>query len=32
MTESEAFVELAEDVLTVAPGDPVQVLPFATLF
>ncbi|MDN3566124.1 molybdopterin molybdotransferase MoeA [Paeniroseomonas aquatica] len=32
LTESEAFVELAEDVLTVAPGDPVQVLPFATLF
>jgi molybdopterin molybdotransferase len=32
LTESDAFVELPEDVLAVAPGDPVRVLPFAALF
>lgn len=29
LTESHAFAELTEDVTTVAPGDRVQVLPFA---
>jgi molybdopterin molybdotransferase len=32
LTESDAFAELPEDVLAVAPGDAVQVLPFAALF
>ncbi|SDD75721.1 molybdopterin molybdotransferase MoeA [Belnapia rosea] len=32
LTESDAFVELPEAVLSVAPGDAVRVLPFATLF
>jgi molybdopterin molybdotransferase len=32
LTESDAFVELPEEVLAVAPGDAVQVLPFAALF
>ena len=32
LTESEAFVELPEAVLAVAPGDILQVLPFAALF
>ncbi|MBK1657258.1 molybdopterin molybdotransferase MoeA [Paracraurococcus ruber] len=32
LTECDAFAELPEDVVTVAPGDPVRVLPFAALF
>jgi molybdopterin molybdotransferase len=32
LTESDAFVELPEDVLAVAPGDTVWVLPFAAVF
>lgn len=32
LTESDAFVELAEDIVAVAPGDTVQALPFAALF
>jgi molybdopterin molybdotransferase len=32
LTESDAFVELPEDVVAVAPGDAVRVLPFAALF
>ncbi|MFC7475468.1 gephyrin-like molybdotransferase Glp [Dankookia sp. GCM10030260] len=32
LTESDAFVELPEDVLAVAPGDVVRVLPFAAVF
>jgi molybdopterin molybdotransferase len=32
LTESDAFVELPEDVLAVAPGDTVRVLPFAAVF
>ncbi|GGC37541.1 molybdopterin molybdenumtransferase MoeA [Siccirubricoccus deserti] len=32
LTESDAFAELDEAVLTVAPGDTVAVLPFAALF
>jgi molybdopterin molybdotransferase len=32
LTESDAFAELDEAVLTVAPGDTVPVLPFAALF
>jgi len=32
LTESDAFAELPEEVLAVAPGDAVQVLPFAALF
>ena len=32
LTETDGFAELAEDVLAVAPGDPVRVLPFAALF
>jgi molybdopterin molybdotransferase len=32
LTESDAFVELPEDVLAVAPGDAVRVLPFAAVF
>jgi molybdopterin molybdotransferase len=32
LTECDAFAELAEDVLAVAPGDTVPVLPFAALF
>ena len=32
LTESDAFVELPEDVVDVAPGDVVRVLPFAALF
>jgi molybdopterin molybdotransferase len=29
LTESDAFAELPEDVSAVAPGDTIQVLPFA---
>jgi molybdopterin molybdotransferase len=32
LTESDAFAELPEEVLAVAPGDPVRVLPFAAVF
>ncbi|MFZ4407732.1 MAG: gephyrin-like molybdotransferase Glp [Paracraurococcus sp.] len=32
LTESDAFVELPEEVLAVAPGDQVRILPFAALF
>jgi molybdopterin molybdotransferase len=32
LTESDAFAELPEDVTALAPGDTVQVLPFAALF
>ena len=32
LTESDAFAELPEDVLAVAPGDAVRVLPFAAVF
>ncbi|WP_431272511.1 hypothetical protein [Dankookia sp. P2] len=32
LTESDAFVELPEEVLAVAPGDAVRVLPFAAMF
>ncbi len=32
LTESDAFAELGEAVLSVAPGDIVQVLPFAAVF
>jgi len=32
LTESDAFAELPEDSLAVAPGDTVQVLPFAAVF
>jgi molybdopterin molybdotransferase len=32
LTESDAFAELDEAVLAVAPGDTVVVLPFAALF
>jgi molybdopterin molybdotransferase len=32
LTESDAFAELPEDATAVAPGDAVQVLPFAALF
>ncbi|TDH59991.1 molybdopterin molybdotransferase MoeA [Dankookia rubra] len=32
LTESDAFVELSEEVLAVAPGDAVRVLPFAAMF
>ncbi|MDO9708184.1 molybdopterin molybdotransferase MoeA [Paracraurococcus lichenis] len=32
LTQSDAFAELPEDVLAVAPGDRVQVLPFAAVF
>ncbi len=32
LTQSDGFVELPEDVTTVAPGDRVTVLPFAALF
>ena len=32
LTESDAFVELPEEVVAVAPGDPVRVLPFAAVF
>jgi molybdopterin molybdotransferase len=32
LTESDAFVELPEDVLAIAPGDTVRVLPFSALF
>ncbi|TCZ53160.1 molybdopterin molybdotransferase MoeA [Roseicella aquatilis] len=32
LTESDAFAELPEEVTAVAPGDRVQVLPFAALF
>ncbi|MBL6456729.1 molybdopterin molybdotransferase MoeA [Belnapia sp. T6] len=32
LTGSDAFAELPEEVVAVAPGDPVQVLPFAAVF
>ncbi len=32
LTESDAFCELIEDQRDIAPGDPVQVLPFAGIF
>lgn len=32
LTQSDAFAELPEDVTQVAPGDPVQVLPFRAVF
>ena len=32
LTESDAFAELPEDVLAVAPGNVVRVLPFAAVF
>ena len=32
LTESDAFAELPEEVTAVAPGDIVQVLPFAAVF
>jgi molybdopterin molybdotransferase len=32
LTESHAFAELREDVTQVAPGDAIQVLPFAAIF
>jgi len=32
LTQSHAFAELPEDVTRVAPGDAVQVLPFAAIF
>ncbi|MBL6077015.1 molybdopterin molybdotransferase MoeA [Belnapia sp. T18] len=32
LTESDAFAELPEPMLAVAPGDPVTLLPFAALF
>jgi molybdopterin molybdotransferase len=32
LTESDAFAELGEAVTAVAPGDAIQVLPFAALF
>jgi molybdopterin molybdotransferase len=32
LTESDAFAELPEEVTQVAPGDPVQVLPFRAAF
>jgi molybdopterin molybdotransferase len=32
LTESDAFVELGEEVTEVAPGDRVQVLPFRAIF
>ena len=32
LTESDAFAELPEDATAVAPGDTVQVLPFAAVF
>ena len=32
LTETEAFVELMEDQVEIAPGTPVQVLPFSAIF
>ena len=32
LTESDAFAELPEEATAVAPGDTVQVLPFAAVF
>ncbi|MFM8616982.1 MAG: hypothetical protein ACKOC9_20160 [Alphaproteobacteria bacterium] len=32
LTQSDAFVELGEDITAVAPGDHVAVLPFGAVF
>jgi molybdopterin molybdotransferase len=32
LTQSDAFVELPEDITAVSPGDRVTVLPFGAIF